>query len=71
MTNTRISSDSKTSQVILEFFVCEDISTASAEKNELNILEFKRHPDLEEVSVFNFVQILAILFQLKFIFKRI
>lgn len=54
LTNTRISSHSKNSHVILELFVCEDLSAVFVEnhRKELNVFDFKEHADLEEVRVF-------------------
>lgn len=50
LTNTRITSHAKNSHVILELFVCEDLSAIFIEnhRKELNVFDFKKHADLEE-----------------------
>lgn len=45
LTNTRISSGSKSSRVVLEFFVCEDPNVNSRKEN---IFDFKKYAKLEE-----------------------
>ncbi len=50
LTNTRVSTFSKTSRVVVEFFACEDLPVdTNTNKDPNNVFDFKQYANLEQV----------------------